>query len=93
MVFDITYQYVISAISMNFNIYVDDETGEQLNQAARKTGESRNALIRRAVGEWLGRQGVSRWPDEVMSFEGLPSTPRFEDARDMLTPPGDDPLA
>ena len=78
---------------MNFNIYLDEETGEQLNQAARKGGESRNALIRRAISEWLGRQGVSRWPDEVMGFTGLPSAARFEDARDTLTPPVADPLA
>ena len=38
---------------MNFNIYLDDETGQQLNHAAEQAGESRNALIRQAVCDWL----------------------------------------
>ena len=28
---------------MNFNIYLDDETGQQLSLAAEQTGETRNA--------------------------------------------------
>ena len=34
---------------MNFNIYLDDKTGQQLNQLAKHAGESRNTLIRQAV--------------------------------------------
>ncbi|MBU0498765.1 MAG: ribbon-helix-helix domain-containing protein [Gammaproteobacteria bacterium] len=34
---------------MNFNIYLDDETGRQLAAAAEQAGESRNALIRKAL--------------------------------------------
>jgi predicted transcriptional regulator len=34
---------------MNFNIYLDDKTGQQLNQLAKRAGESRNTLIRQAV--------------------------------------------
>ena len=56
---------------MNFNIYLDDETGAQLNAAAEKAGETRNALIRRAVSEWLKRRGLSQWPDEVRAFTGV----------------------
>jgi predicted transcriptional regulator len=78
---------------MNFNIYIDDETGERLNQAAHKTGQSRNALIRRALDDWLNRRGASQWPDEVAGFNGLASMPRFEDTRDKLKPPASDPLA
>jgi ribbon-helix-helix CopG family protein len=78
---------------MNFNIYLDDETGKQLNHAADETGESRNALIRRAVSEWLDRRGAARWPYEVTHFNGLPGATRFEDTRDKLKAPVDDPLA
>jgi Ribbon-helix-helix protein, copG family len=78
---------------MNFNIYIDDETGEQLKRAAEEAGESRNALIRRAVGEWLQRHGTPRWPDEVMNFKGIANIRRFEDGRDKLQPPAADPLA
>ena len=78
---------------MHFNIYLDDETGEQLNKAAERAGESRNALIRRAVGEWLKRSGRPQWPDEVLSFQGMPDMPSFEDGRSELEPAPVDPLA
>lgn len=78
---------------MNFNIYLDDETGQQLNQAAKQVGESRNALVRRAVSEWLGRHGKPQWPDEVLAFEGMADMPLFEANRDSLAPPAVDPLA
>jgi predicted transcriptional regulator len=78
---------------MNFNIYIDDETGQQLNHAAEEAGESRNALIRRAVGEWLNRQGASCWPDEVMNFNGVAGADRFEDSRKKLKAPVADPIA
>lgn len=78
---------------MHFNIYLDDETGEQLNQAAEQAGESRNALIRRAVSEWLKRDGMSQWPDEVLNFAGMADMTPFEASRDKLKPPAADPLA
>ncbi len=78
---------------MNFNIYLDDFTGRQLVMAAERTGETKNALIRKAVGEWLARHGQSQWPDEVLSFNGMAEMPSFESSRDRLTPPAADPLA
>lgn len=78
---------------MNFNIYLDDETGEQLKRAARKSRESRNAIVRQAVSEWLSRQGKPQWPDEVIAFKGMADIPLFEASRDKLKPPADDPLA
>ncbi len=78
---------------MNFNIYLDDETGLQLGQVAEQAGETRNALIRQAVSEWLDRHGKPQWPAEVLSFKGMANMPLFEAGRDRLTPPADDPLA
>ena len=78
---------------MNFNIYLDDETGQQLNKVAKKAGESRNALVRQAVSEWLNRHGRPQWPDEVLSFKGMADMPLFEASRDKLTAPPVDPLA
>lgn len=78
---------------MNFNIYLDDETGQQLNKVAKKAGESRNALVRKAVSEWLKRHGKSQWPEDVQAFKGLPDMPPFEASRDRLRPPAADPLA
>jgi predicted transcriptional regulator len=42
---------------MNFSIYLDDETGRWLTQAAKRVGESRSALVRQAVSSWLNRRG------------------------------------
>lgn len=78
---------------MNFNIYLDDETGEQLNLAAKQEGESRNALVRQAVSEWLNRHGKPQWPDAVLAFEGVATLRPFEADRGDLKPPGADPLA
>jgi len=78
---------------MHFNIYLDDETGHALKQAAEQAGESRNALIRRAVGEWLSRHGKPQWPDEVLDFRGMADMSLFEASRDKLKPPVEDPLA
>lgn len=78
---------------MNFNIYLDDETGQQLNQVAKQAGESRNALVRQAVSEWLKRHSKPQWPDEVLSFMGVADTPPFEGGRDSLKQPASDPLA
>ena len=77
---------------MNFNIYLDDETGQQLNMVAKKVGESRNALVRQAVSEWLKRQGKPQWPAELLAFKGLADMPQFEASRDSLKPPVSDPL-
>jgi len=78
---------------MNFNIYLDDETGSQLASAADQSGESRNALIRKAVREWLGRHAKPQWPDSVLDFKGMAEISPFEAKRDTLNPPAVDPLA
>lgn len=81
------------AAAMNFNIYLDDETGQQLKQAAEQLHESKNAVIRQAVRDWLSRQGKPQWPDEVLAFKGMADMPLFEASRERLKPPADDPLA
>jgi hypothetical protein len=78
---------------MNFNIYLDDETGQQLTRAAQDSGDNRNALIRRAVSEWLARQAQPQWPESILNFQGIPDMPAFEACRDQLIPPHLDPLA
>ena len=78
---------------MNFNVYLDDFTGRQLVTAAERTGETKNALIRKAVSEWLARHGQPQWPDEVLSFNGMAEMPSFESSRNQLNSPAADPLA
>lgn len=78
---------------MHFNIYLDDTTGQQLNAMAQQTGQSRNALIRKAIGEWLAHQSQAQWPQAVANFKGMADAPPFEASRDKLAPPVEDPLA
>jgi predicted transcriptional regulator len=80
------------AATMNFNVYLDDETGQRLNHVAKQAGENRNALVRRAVSEWLSRHGKPQWPDEVLAFQGMADMPPFEAGRDSIKPPVADPL-
>lgn len=72
---------------MNFSVHLNDELVERLNQTARESGRTRNALIREAVGEWLGRRRPAKWPAEVMNFRGIRGLKRFEGDRGKLKPP------
>jgi hypothetical protein len=78
---------------MHFNIYLEDETGLRLTEAAQQAGENRNALIRRAVQEWLARYDKPQWPETVLNFTGMPDMPAFEAGREHLATTMDDPLA
>lgn len=78
---------------MHFNIYLDDDTGLRLGAAAEQGGETRNALIRRAVREWLNRQSQPMWPEAVLAHEGMADLPPFETGREELRAPAEDPLA
>ena len=79
--------------AVNFNIYLDDVTGQQLVAAAEQSAETKNALIRKAVSEWLARHGAAQWPDVVLSFNGIADVPPFESGRENMRPPAADPLA
>jgi hypothetical protein len=78
---------------MHFNIYLDDETGARLTEAAKQAGENRNAVIRRAVQEWLAQRGKPQWPEAVLDFTGDPEMQSFEAGRAHLGPANVDPLA
>ena len=78
---------------MHFNIYIDDETGAKLKEMAQKRKESRNALVRRAIQEWVDRSGRPAWPKEILDFQGAPDFPPFESHRDEYLPQPEAPLA
>lgn len=56
---------------MNINVYLEDELGEEVNQAVEETNRSRNSIIREAVREWLDRRKKAEWPSWVRNFEPL----------------------
>ena len=78
---------------MQVNINFNDRITQLLNAAAEKQGESRDTLIRRAVNEWLARNSLSQWPEEVLAFKGLSDLPLLEASRDKFAPAIEDPLA
>ena len=51
---------------MNFSVHLNDELVERLDQTAKESGKARNALIREAVAEWLGRRQAGNWPAEIL---------------------------
>lgn len=72
---------------MNFSVHLNDKLVERLNRTARETGKARNALIREAVAEWLGRREPNQWPTQVVNFRGVRRLKRFEESRRELKPP------
>ena len=78
---------------MHFNVYMDDQTGQLLSNAAQQQGQPRNALIRQAVSELLARHNQPKWPEEVLGFQGVADMSPFEAGREQLKPLAFDPLA
>ena len=76
---------------MNFNLYLDDRTAKELDEAARKLGETRSGLIRKALREWLDKKtlGSPAWPPVILEWAGDADTPPFESYRDELLPAED----
>jgi hypothetical protein len=77
---------------MNFNLYLDDQTAKELDRTAKKLGETRSGLIRKALREWLDKKtlGSPGWPSLILEWHGAPDTPPFESYRDELLPPRED---
>jgi hypothetical protein len=78
---------------MNFNVYIDKQTGARLERLARTRRTSRNALIREALARLLERGAKAQWPPEVLGFRGIPKAPAFEGGRRRLGAPLEDPFA
>jgi predicted transcriptional regulator len=76
---------------MNFNVYVDDATGRQLEKLSRRRKVARNALIREAVQDLVRRsQQEEAWSPGVLAWTGAPDVPPFESHRTDLAPQADD---
>ncbi len=77
---------------MHFNIYLDDETAEQLQEATEISNASRNAIIRQAISFWLKKHHKKQWPEKIINFEGIANFPAFENSRNELSAPQEDPF-
>ena len=78
---------------MHFNLYIDDQTGAELNNMAQQSGESRNAIIRHAIEAWITRHSQPQWPESLLKFEGISDLDAFESHRKDLLPPREDPFS
>ena len=80
---------------MNFNLYLDDKTAKELDKTAKRLGETRSGLIRKAVREWLDKKkaGNPGWPRAILDWTGDSDIKPFESHRPSLVSPPDDPLA
>ena len=51
-----------------------------------------NRLARTKKYDGASQTADNMWPDIILSFEGVPDMPPFEQGRGHLLPPSDDPL-
>jgi len=77
---------------MNINIYLEDSLAKSLNHCAKKLHQSRNAIIRDAIRNWVSQHEIKKWSKSILNFKGLKDFEPFESYRDELNPPGEDPL-
>ena len=72
---------------MHFSIYLDDKTGQRLNEVAKVSGKSHDVLIRDAIELCMGMvYETAPWPEDVMTFQGMDDFPPFENHRTELLP-------
>lgn len=78
---------------MHFNIYIDDQLGTQLTKIAKKTGKTRNSLVREAVQDWVKKHIKPGWPAAVLDFKGITDFTPFEEYRKDFSSDSEDPFA
>lgn len=74
-------------VVMNFNIYIDEELGQKLENICQLTGKKRNTLIREALEAWLLQYPMREWPSSIQEWIGDPEVARFEFYRSELEEP------
>lgn len=51
---------------MNFNIYLEDELANDLIVIAKKSGKTRNSLVREAIHEYVNKQHHLQWSEKSL---------------------------
>lgn len=75
---------------MNLNIYLEDSLATSLSSYSKRTGESRNSIIRSAIKEWLSHHDEKKWSKSILKFKGHKKAIAFESLREDLLPPKDE---
>ncbi len=74
---------------MNFNIYLEDELGKQLEKIVNSTGKPRNTLVREAIKTLIQEYTTTQWSEKIKDFNGIKEGITFESYRSELVPPSD----
>lgn len=85
--------YLLRGIKMNVTIYLEDPLAHELAHWSKTSGQNRNAIIREAIHEWIAHRKQREWPEIILKFKGEKNFPAFENYRDELQTPKEDPLA
>lgn len=75
---------------MSFHVYIEPDLESRLDTLCKKTGEKRNALVRKAIREYVDSQLATEWPEDLFKFKPDKSLPRFEETRNEFTADRDD---
>lgn len=66
---------------MNFNVYIEDELGAELDVCAGQIGKTRNAIIREALKDWVNQHSVRQWPAAILDFQGIKKASQQREVR------------
>ena len=79
---------------MNFNVYINKKTGEQITKIAKSLHRSCNSIINEALEDWLSKHTKAKWPKNFFDFSPIENVPDFKSLRDDLKENfPEDPLA
>ena len=78
---------------MNFNVYINKQTGDRISKIALKLHRSRNSIVNEALEEWLNNQSKNAWPSKFFEFEPIEDFPDVRSLRKDLKDISEDPLA
>lgn len=79
---------------MNFNVYLNKQTGEKVTLLAKSLRRSRNSIVNEALEEWLSNHSKTSWPEHFFDFSPFEDTPDFKALRsDLKDNISEDPLA
>ena len=78
---------------MNFNVYLNKNTGEKVTRLAKSLHRSRNSIVNEALEEWLNKHTKTEWPKNFFEFSPIEETPDFKSfRRDLKNNLPEDPL-
>lgn len=69
---------------MNFNVYLNKETGKKITQLAKSLHRSRNSIVNEALEEWLSKNVKTEWPKNFFDFSPIEDVPDFKSLRNEL---------